>query len=175
MSGPDELLQYVNDCIKGDVVCCTKHKQACQRFLKDYGEAEKKDSKFIFNWDKVDKVLQWSVFFKHTKGVLTGKPIVLHISQVFLVANIYGFYYRETGYRRFQKFYLQVGRKNAKSQLLAVILTYELMVFTGGMAVFSFCKASFSSPVLDRLPGNFITGSLLGSTFFLSVRCENSL
>lgn len=104
------------------------------RFLKDYEATEKKNSKFVFNWAAVDKLLRWSVLFKHTKGVLAGKPIELHISQVFLVANIYGFYYRGTGYRRFQKFYLQLARKNAKSQLLAVILTYELMVFTGEQA-----------------------------------------
>ncbi len=134
MNGFDELLQYVNDCIGGQVVCCTKHKQACARFLKDYAAVQEKDSKFVFNWAAVYKVLTWAALFKHTKGILTDKPIVLHVSQVFLVANIYGFYYRDTGYRRFQKFYLQVGRKNAKSQLLAVLLTYELMVFTGGQS-----------------------------------------
>ena len=130
----DDVLQYAKDCKRGAIPCCTKHKQACQRFLKDHKVAQKKKSKFVYNWEPVGQVLKWSELFKHTKGVLTGKPIELDISQVFVVANIYGFYYRDTGYRRFQKFYLQLGRKNAKSQLLAVILSYELMVFTGGLA-----------------------------------------
>ncbi len=130
----DSLLQYARDCIDGGVVCCTKHKWACMRFLKDYEATKKKKSKFIFKWDAVEKVVRWAALFKHTKGVLTDKPIILAISQVFVVANIYGFYYRDTGYRRFQKFYLQLGRKNAKSQLLAIILTYELMVFTGSLS-----------------------------------------
>ncbi len=128
------LLQYARDCINGSLVCCVKHQWACMRFLKDYEAAQKKDSKFIFNWQAVEKVTRWATLFKHTKGILTDKPIVLDISQLFVVANIYGFYYRDTNYRRFQKFYLQLGRKNAKSQLLAIILTYELMVFTGGMS-----------------------------------------
>lgn len=129
-----KLIQYANDCIADKISCCTKHKWACRRFLKDYKAAQKKKSKFVFKWDAVERVITWAALFKHTKGILTGKPIVLDISQVFVVANIYGFYYRDTGYRRFQKFYLQLGRKNAKSQLLAVILTYELMVFTKGLA-----------------------------------------
>jgi len=128
------LLKYAQDCIDNKIICCAKHKWACLRFLKDYDAAKNKQSKFIFKWEAVEKVLRWSELFKHTKGILTGKSIVLDISQVFVVANIYGFYYRDTGYRRFQKFYLQLGRKNAKSQLLAILLTYELMVFTGGLS-----------------------------------------
>jgi len=130
----NELLKYAHGCIEGRVACCTKHKWACMRFLKDYKATKKKKSKFIFNWEAVEKILRWALLFKHTKGVLTDEYIELDISQVFVVANVYGFYYRGTGYRRFQKFYLQLGRKNAKSQLLAIILTYELMVFTGGLS-----------------------------------------
>jgi len=137
-----KLLKYAQDCKAGRIVCCTKHMWACIRFLRDYENAIGKRSKFIFNWDRVAKVLQWSELFQHTKGVLTGKPIALAISQVFVVANVYGFYHRETGYRRFQKFYLQLARKNAKSQLLAVVISYELMVFLKGGMAEVYCAAT---------------------------------
>lgn len=141
MIGLNGLIQYARDCVKGDVVCCTKHKWACMRFLKDYEAAQLPDSTYIFNWDSVQKFMRWSALFKHTKGVLTGKPIMLHVSHLFLIANIYGFYSRGTGYRRFQKFYFQLARKNAKSQLLAIIATYELMVYSGGMSE-CYCAAT---------------------------------
>jgi len=137
-----ELIQYCRECIAGKINCCTKHKHACIRFLKDYEATKKPGSKFIYKWDRVEHVIKWASLFKHTKGILTGEPIILDISQVFIVANIYGFYYSATGYRRFQKFYYQVGRKNAKSQLLAVILSYELMVFTGGGLAEIYCAAT---------------------------------
>lgn len=130
----ESLLKYARDCADSRINCCTKHTWACMRFLKDYEAAQNKGSKFLFNWEAVEKVIRWAALFKHTKGVLTDKHIILGIAQVFVVANVYGFYYRGTGYRRFQKFYLQLARKNAKSQLLAIILTYELMVFTGGLS-----------------------------------------
>jgi len=38
----------------------------------------------------------------------------------------------ETGYRRFNKAYLQLARKNGKSQLLSIIATYEMMVYLEG-------------------------------------------
>lgn len=137
-----DLLNYVDDCIEGRIICCEKHKWACLRFRKDHAATYAPGSRFIFDWKKVEKVLKWARLFEHTKGILTGKPIELHISQVFVVANIYGFYYRETGYRRFQKFYFQVARKNAKSQLLAVLLTYELMVFLNGGMAEVYCAAT---------------------------------
>ena len=137
-----KLLKYAQDCIDEKIPCCTKHRWACMRFLRDYEAAIGRKSEFIFKWEKVVKVLKWSGLFNHTKGVLTGEPIKLDISQVFVVANIYGFYHRKNGYRRFQKFYLQLARKNAKSQLLAVITSYELMVFLDGGMSEVYCAAT---------------------------------
>ena len=142
MTSLKKLIEYAEACQVGSLPVCKKHSQACARFLRDYQAARKKDSKYVFKWAEVDKVLRWARLFKHTKGVLAGKPIDLHIFQVFVLANIYGFYHRGSGYRRFQKFYLQVARKNAKSQLLAVILSYELMVFLGGSISEVYCAAT---------------------------------
>jgi len=36
---------------------------------------------------------------------------------------------KDTGIRRFRKFYYQVGRKNAKSQDVACCLSYEISAF----------------------------------------------
>jgi len=138
----DGVIQYANDCIDSKINCCQKHKWACQRFLRDYEATQQPDSKYEYYWGEVERVIKWAALFQHTKGVLTGKPIELHISQVFLIANIYGFYNRETGYRRFKKFYFQLARKNAKSQLLSVILTYELMVFLDGGLAEVYCAAT---------------------------------
>lgn len=137
-----ELLEYARACRDEELPVCKKHGQACRRFLKDYAASKKKGSKFIFKWPEVEKILTWAELFRHNKGVLTGEPIVLHISQVFVVANVYGFYHRSTGYRRFQKFYLQLARKNAKSQLLAVVMSFELMVFLKGGLSEVYCAAT---------------------------------
>jgi len=137
-----KLIDYAQDCVAKKIPGCVKHRQACARFLRDFQAAQGQGSRFIFKWSEVVQVLKWSALFKHTKGVLTGEFIALHISQVFVVANIYGFYNRDTGYRRFQKFYLQLARKNAKSQLLAIIISYELMVFLDGGVSEVYCAAT---------------------------------
>lgn len=132
-----ELLEYCQDVIDEKYNRCQKHKWACQRFLNDL-----EDERYNFDWSRVEKVLRWSNYFKHTKGVLRGEHIVMHITQVFVLANIYGFTYAETGLRRFQKFYFSEARKNAKSQFMTVLVTYELMVFTGGELSEVYCTAT---------------------------------
>jgi len=72
--------------------------------------------------------------FKHRKGVLKGQHIDPHIIQKFVFGNIYGWVHKDTGYRRFNKAYWQVGRKNAKSQSLSCVASYESMAFGEGMS-----------------------------------------
>ena len=128
------LVDYANDVIAGDVVSCKKHKWACMRFLRDVEREGTEDFPFVFNEDAALRFFEWSNLFKHTKGVLRGKKIEMHEIQYFIFGNIYGWVHKDTGYRRFRKAYWQVGRKNAKSQSLACVASYESMAFGENMA-----------------------------------------
>ncbi|MET3196052.1 phage terminase large subunit-like protein [Bacillus sp. OAE603] len=83
------------------------------------------DCQFIFNADILEDFYEWAKEFKHAEGVLAGQPILLTDFQLFIVANIFCFIKKSNGSRRFRKVYIQLARKNAKSQLLALIATYE--------------------------------------------------
>ncbi|MBP2653343.1 MAG: terminase [Firmicutes bacterium] len=129
MSLLDELIQYSEDVIAGNILACQKHKWACMRFLRDL---EHENFPYVFDEEKAERFLDWMRLFKHRKGVLKGQYIEPHIIQKFIFGNVYGWVHRETGYRRFRKFYWQVGRKNAKSQSLAAVGSYELMALGEG-------------------------------------------
>lgn len=121
------LIDYSNDVIEDrGVVACVKHKQACIRFLKDIDREGTPDFPYVFDEDKAIRFMEWMGLFKHTKGVLRGQNIEPHEIQYFVFGNIYGWVNVDTGYRRFRKAYWQVGRKNAKSQSLGTVGTYEL-------------------------------------------------
>lgn len=138
----DQLLRYCYDVIQGEIVTCVKHKNCCKRFLKDVEREGTEDFPFIFDEAQAKRFLMWMVSFKHTKGVLAGKHIKPDIHTKFIVCNIYGWYHKDTGYRRFTKFYYQVGRKNAKSQLLSIIALYELCAFRPGHTMEVYCAAT---------------------------------
>lgn len=117
----DELCQYSKDVLNGEVIACKKHKQACERFLRDV----ENQSTYAWIEEEAQKIVDWFSLLRHSKGILAGQPIMLTTWQKFNLCNIYGWYNAKTGYRRFRKAYIQVGRKNAKSQMMAGISLYE--------------------------------------------------
>lgn len=131
----DTLVTYADAITSEMIVSCAKHKQACARFRSDLQRVEKDDSfPYHFISEKAQLFLTWCSLFRHTKGVLVGKTIELLPAIQFVVGNLYGWYDTNTGYRRFNKVYFQVGRKNMKSQLASLIALYELMAFVKGMS-----------------------------------------
>ena len=126
MTIKQELIYYAKGCINGKTISCTKHKQACQRFLDDLERAKQKDCPFIWNESEAQKIVKWFSYLKHSKGVLAGQPIELTTVQKFDLCQIYGWRKRGTKYRRFNKAYMQKARKNAKSQEQAGVVLYEM-------------------------------------------------
>lgn len=127
MSVLEELIKYSKMCIDDSKHCCQKHRWACMRFLKDVEKQDTEKFPYIFDEELAARFFQWATLHKHLKGVLAGKQIELSPIQKFIFGNVYGWVHRDTGYRRFKKAYWQVGRKNAKSQSLALVGDYELM------------------------------------------------
>lgn len=125
----DELIKYSSECISAETGICQKHKWACMRFLKDVENQNTPEFPFKFNEARSAEFVRWTKLFKHRKGILQGKFIEIAPIQKFVFGNIYGWVHRKTGYRRFNKVYWQIARKNAKSQSAALIGTYETMAF----------------------------------------------
>ena len=126
MTIKQELISYAKKCSSGKIVSCTKHKWACMRFLNDLERAKKKDCPFVWNEDEARRIVRWFSYLRHSKGVLSGKPIELITAQKFDLCQIYGWRKRGTRLRRFNKAYMQKSRKNAKSQEQAGVALYEM-------------------------------------------------
>ncbi|HZG83841.1 terminase large subunit [Paenibacillus sp.] len=124
----ERIARYAEDVVDGRVTACRKHKQACQRFLDDIVRSQSEEFPYEFDIEELYRFYRWSRMFKHTKGVLAGQPIELTDFQLFVVGNIFCWKRKGTGLRRFRKAYIQLARKNAKSQLLALISSYEAFV-----------------------------------------------
>lgn len=121
----DELIEYSKKCINGKIISCKKHIWACEKFLKDINRED-----WDYYWDEKEaqKIVKWFTYLKHTKGSLAGQKITLTTWQKFVVCQIYGFRVKKTGYKRFKTAFIQVGRKNSKSQLQAGCLLYDMAV-----------------------------------------------
>jgi phage terminase large subunit-like protein len=74
---------------------------------------------------KADKAVNFIQMLKHTKGIWRGKPFILLPWQEQIVRDIFGVV-KEDGYRQFQVAYIEIPKKNGKSDLGAAIALYLL-------------------------------------------------
>lgn len=116
---------YCNDVLSGNIKASKKHIWAVERFLKDLDQAvNNPDCPYYFDETVIEDFFYWANEFEHTEGVLAGERVELVPFQLFIGANLFGFKKKSNGARRFRKVYIQLARKNAKSQFLAIIASY---------------------------------------------------
>ncbi len=111
---------YSQKVIDGKIISCEFIKKACKRFQHDLTRDD-----LIFNLIEVEKITFW--FEKIIYVPELKKPVKLPLPHAFWLQQIYGFYYKESGERRFKEMLLQVARKNAKTFYAAAISLYELI------------------------------------------------
>lgn len=134
MGAPDilaEICSYARDCLGDKIPACKKHKNACQRLLDDVYKMENNpDYPYYFDSVEAAKIVGWFLMLRHSKGELAGQPIVLTTWQKFALCQLYGWKRKSDGRRRFRRMFLEVARKNGKSQMLSGIALYEAAVIS---------------------------------------------
>lgn len=163
MSILEELINYSNQCISGKIISGKKHIWACMRFLKDVDS-----NKYIWNEIEAEKIVKWFSYLKHSKGELAGQPILLTTWQKFILCQVYGWKTKE-GKRRFRKAFVEVARKNAKTQMQAGSVLYEISVMStkNNETLETYCAATKKdqSKLLFVEAQNMLRGSILSPKF----------
>lgn len=114
---------YVDDVLTGRILAGRWIKAAARRYLDDRANGAARG--LVWRGDRADHVIEFYGHCKHVKGRWAGSVIDLEPWQVFILANVFG-WYRRDGMRRFRTVYEQVARKNAKSTKLAPVALYLL-------------------------------------------------
>lgn len=126
MTRKEIIKGYAEKCINDEIPSCVKHKWACERALKDF-QREANDPYYPYFWDEeaAELIVSWFKNLRHSKGELAGQTINLTEWQQFHLCQLYGWKRKKNGRRRFKKMFIEVSRKNAKSQELAGICLME--------------------------------------------------
>ena len=123
----DIILRYAANCIADAIPSCEKHKNACRRAISDFAKAESNpDYPYYWTEEAADQIVNWFALLRHSKGELAGRPIELTDWQQFHLCQLYGWKRKTDNKRRFRKMFIEVARKNAKSQELAGVLLFEI-------------------------------------------------
>lgn len=126
--------QYASDVLTGQIVAGAWVKLACERQSRDLRRAET-DAAWPFVWSESHAVAACHFIeqLPHVEGKWKTATIALEPAQIFLVTCLFGWRHREDStLRRFTVLYWELGRKGAKSTLMAAIalfhMKYELEV-----------------------------------------------
>ena len=79
------------------------------------------------HYDKVraDRAVMFIQSLKHTKGIWAGKPFILFQWQEQIIRDLFGII-KKNGFRQFNTAYIEIGKKNGKSELAAAVALYLL-------------------------------------------------
>lgn len=114
-------VKYAEDVLSGRKNAGAEIVAACQRFMDDLkrDDIEYKDAQP----DACVAIIE--AFCVHRKGEaldgtpLLGKPFILEPFEVFIVANLLGFWYKGKNERRFKEAFIELARKNGKTSFVA--------------------------------------------------------
>lgn len=144
-------LQYVDDIKKGKIKSCRYVKLAIARFEKDLA---RKDLKF--DGQRVQRVIDFIQLLKHTVGKFENKPFILSDWQVFIIANLYGFY-NLNGTRRYTSAYIELARKGGKTAFVAALALYALSADgEGGAEVLLAANSKEQAKIAFNIASNFV-------------------
>jgi len=118
----DISIQYAENVLSGKIKSGLELRQSCKRFLSDLDRTD-----IYYNGDIVDRVILFISHLKHFTGRFNDKPFYLEPWQTFIICNIYGFYHKVDNRRKYKNGYIEVARKNGKTQLFSAISLYELI------------------------------------------------
>jgi phage terminase large subunit-like protein len=112
-------MKFIEDVKSGKIKIGKYAMLAIDRHLADLD----KDWDFVFDEARADKAFAFISALRHTKGESAGKRFNIQPFQEFFIKVLFG-WQRKSGGRRFRKAYLEIARKNGKTELAAAIAVY---------------------------------------------------
>ncbi len=118
----DETTAYARDVVSGKIIAGENVRLACQRHLDDLKSGAKRG----LRWDAEaaqDAIEFFPAMLTITEGAKEGEPFTLLPWHVFVVGSVFG-WKDSNGFLRFRFVWLETGKGQAKSPLMAAIGIY---------------------------------------------------
>ncbi len=129
--------QYARDVVDKRILASKLVRLACKRHLDDLVRS---DYRWHFDAHKANRVCAFAEKLRHEKGVLQGLRIILHESQIFLLASIFG-WVDSDGVRKYRQAIVMLPRGSGKSPLAAIIALW-MDFFDGEKGAEVYCGAN---------------------------------
>ena len=122
------LQDYYNAIMRGEIIAGQELITALSQLIKDM-----ENPRYIFDTREADRRMSFiETFVKLTKSPFYGKPMILLPWQKAFITALYSFKMADTGFDRFKRSILLIGRKNTKSETCNALAFTELMIGNSG-------------------------------------------
>lgn len=118
------MREYIDFVDEGNIQVGTLIQLAMERHLRDVEKSKDPDYPYEYRPELTHAPI---MFIDNLRDPKSGKRMGLARFQKFIIAMIYGWVHKETGFRRFRKIVISMARKNGKSLIVAGIALYELL------------------------------------------------
>lgn len=117
---------YAQQVVARKIPACRFVQLACKRHLDDLKQQRRRAFPHRFDAGKAARVCAFLELLPHTKGrwAVGANKLRLEPWQVFILCVVFGWLRKRDGLRRYRRAYVEVPRKNGKSQLAAGIALY---------------------------------------------------
>lgn len=115
--------QYVDDVLSGRVLACENIILACKRYKSWFYRDD-----IYMDYEDVDRRIRLVSKMKHWKGKSQGKSFELLPYQQWIFSSLFGWKWKDTGFRVTKKALLFIARKNGKTALAAAICLTQLLL-----------------------------------------------
>ena len=113
--------EYISDVKSGNILTNRYIKLSIERY-----EKFKKRDDMYFSKEAVDNAINFMEAINLFEGHKAGQPFKLEGWQAFIVANIYGFFWKNNDKRVTRTTFVFVSRKNGKSSFAAALALNQL-------------------------------------------------
>lgn len=127
---------YVDEILTGKRLAAYPERMAAERWAKFESNPE-----LYYDEKKVKEVLTLFSFLRHTSGEYYGVRFQLLPWQIFVLSWIFGWKYKANGYRVTRKCYVEISKKNGKSELAGALGLYGAF-FDGEMGAECYSAAN---------------------------------
>lgn len=119
---------YAEKVVAGEIPAAKPTRLACERHLLDLESQGSEGFGFYYDEEAAHRVCRFVEALPHTKGrwARDGEPFVLEDWQCFITCSVFGWKREADDLRRFRRVYIEVARKNGKSDFTARIGLYML-------------------------------------------------
>ena len=109
-------VDYVKGVLDGSIVACEYIKLACQRTI----DFDNRDDMY-FDEEDVTRRINFIWKMRHSTGEHTKQHFKLLPWQLWLISQIFGWKWKDTGYRVTRKVFLMISRKNGKTAICSAL------------------------------------------------------